>query len=290
MEQQERNKLKYIHEHVTCKHYATEGTQLQVFRLAKGEFLKRDRMEDSVLIFVLEGKIDISTGIYMNKEVEKGYMFFIPKGEAIYGCGISDTIMLFCKLKVPVSLCNEYTIKQLTQHIPLIPVHLKEKEFAVLPIAEMLFVELDITRQAIENKLMCFHFLHIKREIFLLMLRAFYQKEELAYLFKPALSVDFDFKDRVLDVYASGYNAQEIADLLNLSIATFNRKFKKAFEMTSGQWLTLKRKENILKDLLMTDLSPKEIAMKYNFTPNYLISFCREHFGNTPIGLREANR
>lgn len=60
--------------------------------------------------------------------------------------------------------------------------------------------------------------------------------------------------------------------------------------MTSGQWLTLKRKENILKDLLMTDLSPKEIAMKYNFTPNYLISFCREHFGNTPIGLREANR
>ncbi len=289
MKQQKRNELKYVHEHVTCKHYATEGTQLQVLRLAKGELLKRDRIEDSALIFVLEGKIDISTGIHMNKEVEKGYMFFITKGEAIYGRGMSDTIMLSCKLKVPVSLCNEYSIKQLTQHIPLIPGHLKEKEFAVLPIAEMLFVELDITRQAIESRLMCFHFLHIKREIFLLMLRAFYQKEELAYLFKPALSVDFDFKDQVLRSYTSGHNAQELADLLGLPISTFNRKFKKAFGITSGQWLTLKRKENILKDLLMTDLSPKEIAVKYNLTPNYLINFCKEHFGNTPIELRERN-
>lgn len=289
MKQQRSNELKYVQEHITCKHYAIEGPQLYVYRLTKGDFFKIDRIEDSTLIFVLEGKIGISTGIYINKVVEGGYMFFITKGDSIHGRVMNDTVLLSCKLKVPVSLCNEYSIKQLTQHIPQIPDDLSKDGFAILPIAEMLLAELKITRQAIESKLMCYHFLQIKREIFLLMLRAFYKKEELAYLFKPTLSVDFEFKDQVLRSYTSGHNAQELADLLGLPISTFNRKFKKAFGITSGQWLTLKRKENILKDLLMTDLSPKEIAVKYNLTPNYLINFCKEHFGNTPIELRERN-
>ena len=36
----------------------------------------------------------------------------------------------------------------------------------------------------------------------------------------------------------------------------------------------------------MTELPLKEIAEQFNFTPNYLIKFCKDHFGQTPTELR----
>ena len=92
----------------------------------------------------------------------------------------------------------------------------------------------------------------------------------------------------VIKNYACEINAQQLISLTGLPAATFNRKFKKAFGMTIGQWLNSKRKENILRDLIMTDLSQKEIANKYNITPNYLSNFCKEQFGSTPSSLRKS--
>lgn len=289
-ERSDRNGLKYVQEHLTCKNYAKENPLLYIVRLSKGKQVKRDHMDSLTLVFVLEGNLCVTTGIYINEEVAGGSMFIIPEGECVYIQGTVDTILMFCRLDTSMALCNEFSLKQLFKHIPQMPQEQGESDFAVLPMVELLIAELDTTRKAMESQLLCYHYLEVKRDIFLLMLRAFYLKEELAFLFKPVLSEDFDFKKSVLAHYTYGANSQQLASLLNLSAATFNRKFKKNFGMSVGQWLISKKKENILRDLLMTDLSLKEIASKYDFTPNYLINFCKEHFGDTPIGLRDANK
>lgn len=36
----------------------------------------------------------------------------------------------------------------------------------------------------------------------------------------------------------------------------------------------------------MTNMSIAELAEKYNFTVNYLTTFCKEHFGKSPTELR----
>lgn len=41
-------------------------------------------------------------------------------------------------------------------------------------------------------------------------------------------------------------NVKELAVMMNISRATFNRKFKRAFELPAGEWLNLKRKSNVL--------------------------------------------
>ena len=39
----------------------------------------------------------------------------------------------------------------------------------------------------------------------------------------------------------------------------------------------------------MTDMTVVELADKYGFSVNYLTSFCKEHFGNTPTELRAGH-
>lgn len=285
-----RNELRYVEEHITCKNYAINTPLLRIINLPAGKVLKNERMENSALVFVLKGSVSISTGIYINEVIMAGNMFFIPNGDGIHKKGMADSVLLYCYLKNSMALCNEFSLRQLSQYIHLTPENLAGGGFATLPIADLLVKELVVTTETMETNLLCHHFLEVKRDIFLLMLRGFYSKEELAYLFKPVLSEDFDFKKLILRNYIQGANVQTLIDLSGLSTATFNRKFRNAFGMSAGQWLISKKKENILKDLLMTGLTLKEIAQKHNFTSNYLINFCKTHFGSTPLELRESNK
>lgn len=118
------------------------------------------------------------------------------------------------------------------------------------------------------------------------MLRTLYNKEELFYMFRCVRSDDFGFRDKVLQFYTCDINAQELCAKMEMSSATFNRRFKRAFGMPCGEWLNSKRQVQVLMDLKTTDLSVKEIAEKYNLTPNYLTDFCKKFLGDVPGNLR----
>lgn len=75
---------------------------------------------------------------------------------------------------------------------------------------------------------------------------------------------------------------------MGMSTATFNRKFKKAFGLPVGKWINAKRKINVLIDLKTTDMTIKDIAAKYNLTPNYLTNFCKKQLGNVPANIRRG--
>lgn len=108
------------------------------------------------------------------------------------------------------------------------------------------------------------------------MLRAFYNKEHLAALFAPILGVDNDFKNRVLQFYPHIETAQELIDKLNMSPTVFKRKFRESFGESARQWLIQKKKENLFRDIVMTHIPIIELADKYNFTVNYMTTFCKK--------------
>ena len=95
-----------------------------------------------------------------------------------------------------------------------------------------------------------------------------------------------NFWDKVLQFYTCDINAQELCAKMEMSSAMFNRRFKRAFGMPCGEWLNSKRQVQVLMDLKTTDLSVKEIAEKYNLTPNYLTDFCKKFLGDVPGNLR----
>ena len=122
----------------------------------------------------------------------------------------------------------------------------------------------------------------------MLMLRAYYTKDELAHLFYPALSVDLDIKDFALSNYNKVKDVKEFASLAKMSPVTFNRRFKKVFGVSVAQWLEKQKSKDILQEIEQTNKTFAEIADSFNFSsPAYFVTFCKRHFSKTPKELRE---
>ena len=118
-------------------------------------------------------------------------------------------------------------------------------------------VELDLMRREVESGLFGRRFMEFKRYVILSLLRTLYNKEELFYMSRWVQSDDFDFRDKVLHFYTCDINAQELCAKMEMSSATFNRRFKRAFGKPCGEWLNSKRQMQVLMDLKTTDLSVK---------------------------------
>ena len=256
-----------------------------VLRIRKGEHFSRDRVCYSLLAFVLEGEVEISTGIYVKEFAGEGQMFVVHKGDNGYAKGLKDAVILLCSFDSSMALCNGLSLGNATEKEPT----LEERQNQGLPrleIKSMLMTELKLMQHEVESNLLGYRFMEFKRYIIVYMLRTLYNKEELFYMFRCVRSDDFDFSDKVLQFYTCDINAQELCAKMEMSSATFNRRFKRAFGMPCGEWLNSKRQVQVLMDLKTTDLSVKEIAEKYNLTPNYLTDFCKKFLGDVPGNLR----
>lgn len=58
-------------------------TPFQIVTLAKDELLRRDHTDYSILVFVLKGKVRVSTSVYVKDNVENGNMFVVHEHDYI---------------------------------------------------------------------------------------------------------------------------------------------------------------------------------------------------------------
>ena len=258
-----------------------------VLRLRKGEHFSRDRVCSSLLVFVLEGEVEMSTGIYVKEFAGEGQMFVVHEGDNGYTKGLKDAVMLLCSFDSSMALCNGLSLGNATaDYKEPTPEERHSQGLPRLEIKSMLMMELKLMQHEVESNLLGYRFMEFKRYIIVYLLRTLYNKEELFYMFRCVRSDDFDFRDKVLHFYTCDINAQELCAQMEMSTATFNRRFKRAFGKPCGEWLNSKRQMQVLMDLKTTDLSVKEIAGKYNLTPNYLTDFCKKFLGDVPVNLR----
>lgn len=281
-------KLQYAQEHVTCKNYAPDDSILRICTWDRGESMNSGSDHRSFLLFLLQGSIRCRCNAKTPCRIASAEMSFMPRGDAFRFEALEPSVALLCILDASIALCNEYSIKKLSEYRSKQQAQLRNPELpVVLPINDLLFSELDTTRAAMASGLLCQHYQMEKRDIFLLMLRGFYTKEALSDLFQPILSLDFDFKQQILRIYTPAMNVEEMIERTGLPTTSFNRKFARAFETTPRRWLIDRKKKDILTDLSMGDMPIKEIACKYGFTPNYFNEFCRLQLGDTPSELRK---
>lgn len=279
--------LHYVQEHICCQNYAPGKQAIILLNEVKAgsQSIKR-RLQCSTLFFLLEGTALVRSDRNMTKVVESNRLFFIPSGSSIQIEAVTDITIIACSLDDNITLCKEFTLKQLAEIQYNRPDYI-DQDLAVLPISQLLRQELLVTKDTLRTGLLCYHYQRTKLNVFLLMLRGFYTKEELAILFEPLLNDDNIFQEQILHLYSKVKCVKELILLTNIPTTTFNRKFHEAFHMSAGKWLTMKKKENLRNELCASDLSINEIADKYGFTPNYLIKFCKDHLGKTPAELRK---
>lgn len=83
----------------------------------------------------------------------------------------------------------------------------------------------------------------------------------------------------------------DLAELCNLTLPTFNRKFKEIFKDTPANYIKTKRLERAKELLEISTLSISEIAFQacFNDVPHFSRSF-KQQFKTTPASYRTANK
>lgn len=271
---------------MACEHYVSDESAIWGrLELKEGKSAYWENVERPTLLFVLSGTLRVSTANVINRNAPSGQMFLVASGDNFYGTAMTDCVLMRCSFMREVTLCNKFSIEHLRKFVD--PDRLSPgQDLALLPIRGLLLRELAIIGDALATGLACLHFQQMKQEILFMELRAFYSREELATLFTPILGPDNDFKNRVLQLYTRVETTKELTALLNMSPSDFKRKFYKTFGTSAKQWMIQKKKEKLLRDIMMTDLTVAELADKYKYTANYLTTFCKEHFGKSPTELR----
>ena len=280
-------RLFYQEEHKTCYHYAEKSTAtFKVYHLQHDAPPAQARLECSLMVFVVEGESLIRYGAGKPFVVPAGRFFLVEPGTLFTGHQQVPTLVMTMAFVGAPQLCNIYTLENLVRDtqgasLPVDP-------HFTLPIRPRLREFLDLVMHCLDDGLSCAHYHELKREEFFLLVRAYYSKEELAALFRPLLGIDHDFRRQVLEVCAKGCcDIAAMAGQLNMSTATFQRKFKQTFHETAGQWLLNRKAERIVRQLKTTSLTFDQICFENGFSsPAYFSNFCKRVFGKTPTQLR----
>lgn len=267
----------YKNEHISCINYAEGFNKIFLLKeIPEGHVVERQYLDTTFLVFMLEGDVEIRYEVdkYFYPLVE--YIFLLPKNQQITAYARKATTLLLCSFASDLKLCSRFSIQQLSRYV----IGDISQEPYCLKLDERIQGFLPLLVSSLREGLGCVHYHQIKRDELFLYLRAGYTKEELALFFYPILGKDMEFKDFVLMNSRSIFDVKDFAIRANMSLSTFNRRFKETFNATAKTWLLLRKQEFVRSDVTLSNLPFSEIAEKYQFSStSYLITFCKKYFG-----------
>ena len=275
--------LLYKEEHQSCLNYrVTQAANIRLLHLNKDTRQIVDTSQP-ILIFVLKGEVLVTTDNYNQVLHTAGHFSLQTRNSSTYVQVVQDSVVISFHTPHDISLCDRFSVQQLPQYLP------KDFRytFGLLPIRPRLQEYLTVLCNLLEDGLGCVHFHELKlRELFIL-LRAYYNKVELATFFYPLIGKNRDFKDFVFENYLKVATLNEFARLANTSIDTFKRRFKETFGEPAYKWMTQRKVEHVYRDLTLSLKTIPEIAEEYHFSSvPYLTTFCKQHLGKTPQQIR----
>lgn len=236
------------------------------------------------IFFILSGEMKVIYGDMYPRSISGGTMILLTP--------ISNCV---CRVVTPVrgvmlgfdqliNHCDHFIFQSLTPIYSLLKYEFKELEIRP-PVDQYLNFLID----CIQDRVSASDWFPLKmRELFIL-LRAYYNIEELAMFFYPLLGKNIEFKRMVTDNYLRVKNASEYAELCGYSLGVFQRKFKDVFGETVYQWMQRQKAEQIKHYLMTTDINLKDLAEELDFaSPAHLNKFCKVWFGMTPSEVRQT--
>lgn len=282
------HELLYTGEHYTCNNYLSDiGIGFVYKEFDEGSQLHRNCfMQYNHLIFIIEGNCTVSCNQFTGRHFKSGEMVLIPRSSAFRGQADSPMKIIDMAFEVPINGCDRLILHN---YFPLC--QNMKYDFVPLEIRYPLSAYIDLLAYCLQSGINCVHFHEIKHKELFFYLRCFYTKEEVASLFYPIIGNSINFRNLVYDLLPKASSVDAMVALSGMSRNAFLRKFKEEFHETAYKWLMHQICQRIIGDIADTELSIKEIMMKYDFYSHSNFNrFCKENFGCSPTRLVETYR
>ncbi len=279
------SKLLYKEEHLACYNYQKEDkAPIEGLRINAANIWE-NIAEESKIIFVIEGRINISYGEVTDRIVDSKQMFILRQGYQYKAYVKEDTFIMIFRISSQINFCDRFSIQQLYKKESK-----TEEEFNLLEVNDRLRGFLHWTYVNISDGIKCTHFFDIKKQELFFLLRAYYSKEDLALLFSSLLNNDQIFSNFIYDNHYKVKNIQQLVALSNYSVSAFNKRFKKSFGISPYKWMKDQRAKRIFHEINNYTKNFKVISEEYGFSSlSQFNDFCKVHFGLTPGEIRKKD-
>lgn len=279
------SKLLYKEEHLACyNHQKEDKAPIEGLKINAAN-LWENIAEESKIIFVIEGRINISYGEVTDRIVESKQMFILRQGYQYKAYVEEDTFIMIFRISSQINFCDRFSIQQLYKKESK-----TEEEFNLLEVNDRLRGFLHWTYVNISDGIKCTHFFDIKKQELFFLLRAYYSKEDLALLFSSLLNNDQIFSNFIYDNHYKVKNIQQLVALSNYSVSAFNKRFKKSFGISPYKWMKDQRAKRIFHEINNYTKNFKVISEEYGFSSlSQFNDFCKVHFGLTPGEIRKKD-
>lgn len=284
----------YPYEHLSCRNYESKKKKptIEIVDLSI-ESVHNMLLEESMIVFLLQGEIQLSYGRINNVIVSEPHFFVLPTGSTVHIVAREASRLLSFHVRQGIQICDEFPLEKLYPggHVAVDTV-IQEESLGELRINHKISPYLSNLIDSIEGGLTCKWYFDLKIKELFYLLRAYYTKESLSLFFRPILiHDDAAFVDFVWKHYRKARSVQDLAELSSYSLSTFKAKFRKTFDLSPAEWLTTQKAKNVYHELTKTDKAIKQISSDYHFSSEAHMSlFCRKKLGDTPGQIRKKSK
>ena len=278
------NELFYIEEHRSCKNYLDRVEfGFKYIELEQETFIREERLSSNYLLMFLDGEFTISQDPFNTRTFNAGTMVLLPKMSVFNGWGSNSAKLVCFSFEAPPRSCDMFILQSLSDISVTI-----NYDFQATEIRYPLMPYLEVLTFCLRSEMSC-KYLHelMGKELFFL-IRGFYTKEEIAYLFYPIIGKDFYFKKMIMENYHKADSIESLISISNMGRSSFFTKFRNVFGTTAKQWIVKQRNRRILDEAQRPGITVKELMAKFLFESQPAFTFyCKQHFGCTPKQLIE---
>ena len=274
-------------EQIDCHYYNTPSPcKFRSFELKSGTKFTETRNEFTRIIFLLTGEITIDCDACYNHTLKQQEIALLPIGCRIAINAEQESSLIVCSfLKMP-QVCNRVQLSNLTRLKKSIIYH-----YNTLPFRGEMPDYLSLLKLYLNSKVDCPRIHEGKLEELGILFRTYYSKEELATFLYPIINENEEFNQFVLTNYRTVSTVEELAEKANISLSSFNRKFRRYFSESAFRWMQKKRAEGILHDIKTTNKSFQEISLDWRFSSqSHLTKFCKLQYGLPPREIRKKSQ
>ncbi|MDR2912283.1 MAG: AraC family transcriptional regulator [Alistipes sp.] len=243
------------------------------------------------IIFVIKGSVHVHLRDgNMSRDLLKDEFIFMPIGCNVTYTALEDSTLIFFRVSGDVPQCHVFNMERIVQHVDK-----KYDGIYALSIGKRVRSFLDDFIETYTDGLRCSQFLHLQVSRLLYLIHAYHPLEECTKFFSLIISPDINFSEFVRLNHRKYPSVAEFAAAMNMSNQQFSNQFRRVFGMTPINWMRGEQAKRIYHDICRSDLSFKEISLKYNFSAQANFTrFCHKFFGSSPgdirLSLKESMR
>lgn len=232
--------------------------------------------------FIIKGRVAAKLEGYPIATFGAGEMMFVPKYMDVSITVLEEVESVILIYNKSINLCEKIAMEEAKA--------IKDSlvyQFKGLQMNEPIQTFVHQLIKYMDDKVCCTGLFHMKTtELFLLMMH-YYSDSENIIFFYHAISSSLDFHDTVLANYKKVKSIVELANICNMSLSDFNRKFRIEFCDTPYSWMLKRKSEHIKMRLIDSSVTIKAIVSEFGFSsPAHFNTFCKKQLGGTPMQIK----